>query len=63
MTAIGRGLPAQHAGLDTVDSAHYVGADEQACPQDTGACQQGNGNRHDQALLAGTCMVPRVGAA
>ena len=31
MTASGRGLPAQHAGLDAAESPHEVGADEQAC--------------------------------
>ena len=57
MTATGRGLPAQHAGLDTADFPHDLGAKEQACSQDTGACQHRDGNRHHHALFGRTSMV------
>jgi len=57
MTAIGRGLPAQHARLDTADSGQYVRGDDQAGAQRASTCQHWDGNSHDQALLARTKVV------
>ncbi len=58
-----RGLPAQHAGPAFANSPHDVGAQEQACSHNAGACQHWDGNSHHQALGPGTSMVSGVGAA
>ena len=54
-----RGLPPQHAGPAFAHSPHDVGAQEQACSHNAGACQHWDGNT--KHLVPGPAWSPELG--